>query len=144
MALVVVALAGSLLCPGCGPEIRDPATGAGADYDWGILEATLDRPIAEVYAAARQAVRDLDLCVFREARDGISAEILAINAWRDRVDLTLGARPGPQTELNIEIGLTGDRDKSIMLFQSIVARLPGQEPEPVASRAGRDPRPADP
>jgi hypothetical protein len=144
MAFVVVALAGSLFCQGCGPEIRDPTTGAEADYHWDALEAYLDRPIGEVYQAARATARALDLEILRQDQDGISAEIVALDAQRDQVDIKLGALPGSRTELYIQIGLWGDKNKSIVLFESILARSGGPGPAAVISRAPESTRPISP
>jgi hypothetical protein len=122
IALVVVALAASLLGQGCSREIRDPTTGVEADYDWGVLKACLDRPIADVYQAAQQAVCELGLDVYLRAQDGISAGIVAVDAQAEQVEIWLGALPGSRTELCIRIGLWGDKNKSIVLFESILAR----------------------
>ncbi len=137
IAFAVVALAGSLFCPGCGPEIRDPTTGAEANYSWDTLEADLDRPIGEVYQATRAAAHDLDLEILREGQDGISAEIVALDAQREQVDIRLGALPGSRTELCIQIGLWGDKDKSIVLFESILARPAAPESPAIISRASK-------
>ena len=144
IAWMVAVLAGGLLCQGCGPEIRDPATGAEAEYHWDALEADLDRPIGEVYQATRAGAHDLDLEILREDQDGISAEIVALDAQREQVDIKLGALPGSRTELYIQIGLWGDKDKSIVLFESILAKSAGPGPAAVISRAPASTRPVSP
>jgi hypothetical protein len=83
--------------------------------------------------------------VFREAEDGISAEIIALDAQRERVDIALGALPGSRTKLCIQVGFGGDRDKSIVLFESIVAKSSRQgwvtavPPAPQSAQGGGSP-----
>jgi hypothetical protein len=125
VVLAALGVAACLLGAGCGPDITDRATGVEADYQWGTLRAELDRPIGEVYAAAKQAVDELRLRVMRGEEDGIAAEIWAFDAQREQVDLQLGALPESRTLLTIRIGLCGDRSKSIVLFEDIMAKLHG-------------------
>jgi hypothetical protein len=144
MVFAVVALAGGLLCQGCGPEIRDPTTGVEANYHWDTLEACLNRPIGEVYQAAKAVAHDLDLDVLREDQDGISAEIVALDAQRDQVDIKLGALPESRTELCIQIGPWGDKNKSIVLFEAILAGPAEPRSAPAVSRAPESTRPVSP
>lgn len=124
-AVVVVglALAGCLVYSGCASTVEDPGTGAQAQYRWETLEAELDQGIAVVHLAARDAVDRLDLVVLRDGLDGIAAEILALDAHFDSVEIRLGALPGSGTLLMIRIGLFGDRNKSAVLFGSIMESL---------------------
>ncbi len=134
------------MCPGCGPEIRDPTTGAEAEYHWDALEAYLDHPIGEVYPAAKAAARDLGLCVLRQGQDGISAEIVALDAQWEQVDIKLGAVPGSRTELRIQVDLwdSENKNKSIVLFEAITARLAGPEYVRAVSRAPESNQPVRP
>jgi hypothetical protein len=123
----VLVVVGSLCCPGCGREIRTSATGVEVEYEWNTLEARLDYGIEHVYKAARETAHELDLEVFRGAQDGIAAEILALDARRDEVEIVLGALPGSRTELCIRVGCFGDRNKSVVLFDAIMSKLTEEE-----------------
>lgn len=124
-AVVVVglAMAGGLLYQGCASTVQDPVTGAEARYRWETLEAELEEGIAVVYEAARGAVDGLDLRVLRDESDGIAAEILALDAHFDSIEIRLEALPESGTLLMIRIGLFGDRNKSAVLFGHIMETL---------------------
>jgi hypothetical protein len=151
VVIVGLAMAGCLWYPGCASTVEDPATGAQAQYEWETLEAELDPGIRTAHLAAREAVDRLDLRVLRDELDGIAAEILALDAHFDSIEIRLAALPESGTLLTIRIGLFGDRNKSAVLFgrimQSLGRRapatdaqdLPGERPEPGESGAdGQD------
>jgi hypothetical protein len=129
LAITVVFIVGigCLLCPGCAPAYRDPATGVEARYEWETLRAELDQPISEVYYAARDAAEDLDLRPLRYGLDGIAAEIIALDAHHDMVNIRLNALPKARSRLTIRIGLFGDKNKSVVLFGEIMERLAHRE-----------------
>jgi len=120
--IVTLGIAGGLLAPGCS-TYRDPATGEKATYGVETLKARLDVEIGTVYVAARKAAAELKLRVMRAAEDGISGEIRAYNAQRDQVEIRLGAMPEGRTVLTINIGVFGDKNKSIALFERIMENL---------------------
>jgi hypothetical protein len=120
--LVVLGSAASVVCPGCS-GYRDPATGTAAHYGCETLRAKLEVPIGPVYVAARKAAAGLHLRVARAAEDGISGEIRATNAHYDMVEIELGALPQERTALRIRVGPFGDRNKSLVLFDRIMANL---------------------
>lgn len=115
--------AGCFLGSGCAPTYQDPATGVEARYEWETLKAKLNRPIAEVYYAARDAAEDLDLRPLRCGLDGIAAEVVALDAHCDRVDIRVGALPESRSLLAIRVGFLGDMNKSAVLFSEIMERL---------------------
>lgn len=121
--LVVLGVAGFLLCPGCGTTYTDPESGLEAHYAWETLKSEVDRDIAEVYAAARQAVEILDLRVLRCQQDGIAGEIMALDANVETVNIRLEALPERRTLLMIRIGLFGNQNKSAVLFTYIARQL---------------------
>lgn len=127
--LIVLTAAGSVLCPGCGPSYRDPATGVEARYWWQTLGAELDLEVREVYPAARTAVDTLDLRVLRAKVDGIAAEIVVVDAHFDTTHIRLHALPETRTLLTIRVSLFGDRNKSAVLFSEIMRHL--AHPSPV-------------
>jgi len=123
---IVLAILGptwGFLCAGCSPTYQDPETGIEADYGWETLRSEMDLGIHEVYPAARDAADELDLEVMRSHVNGIAAEILALDAHLDRVDIQLEAMPQSRTLLTIRIGTFGNRNKSVVLFERIVENL---------------------
>ena len=52
-ALLLLMLAAFVVCPGCEPAYRDPATGVKATYEWETLKAEFDQEIDSIYPAAR-------------------------------------------------------------------------------------------
>jgi len=122
MVLVTLGVAGGLLTHGCS-TYRDPATGEEARFGMETLKARLDLEIGAVYAAARQAADDLDLKVMRAAEDGISGQIQALDAQYDLVTIRLGAMPEDRTLLAINVGVFGDKNKSLVLFEQIMDNL---------------------
>lgn len=145
VALAILGSACGLLCPGCGPAYRDPQTGVEANYAWETLRAELDLEIREVYPAAHGAADEMDLKVMRSRVNGIAAEVFALDAHLDTVDIRMEAMPEFRTLLTIRIGLFGNRNKSVVLFDRIMANLvqggefarigPSQRPE--GTRADR-------
>lgn len=127
LASLFVVAAGCLVCSGCAPTYRDPATGAEARYEWETLRTELDEPIATMYAAARDAARELDLRTQRCDLDGIAAEILALDAHLETVTIRLEALPESRSLLTIRVGLFGNRNKSVVLFSEIMEQLVGRE-----------------
>jgi hypothetical protein len=59
----------------------------------------------------------------RAAEDGISGQIRATNAQWEPVEIQLGALPEGRTLLTINVGVFGDKNKSIVLFERIMANL---------------------
>jgi hypothetical protein len=119
---VVLGLAVVLLGQGCS-TYHDRASGEEATYGCQTLKAKLDLDIGTVYTAAKRAAFCLRLRVMRAAEDGISGEIRAIDAQRDWVEIRLGALPEGRTRLTISVGAFGDKKKSIVMFEHIMANL---------------------
>ena len=122
IAIFVVAT-GCLFCSSCAPQYQDPATGAEARYEWETLKAELDQPISEVYYAAKDTARELDLRPLRYDLDGIAAEIIALDAHFETVNIRVETLPESRSLLTIRIGLFGDKNKSVVLFSEIMERL---------------------
>jgi hypothetical protein len=133
VTLVALGVAGGVLAPGCSPY-QDPATGAKATYGMQTLKARLDLDVATVYAAARKAAKELDLKVMHAAEDGISGEIRAYDAQRDQVEIGLKAMPEDRTLLSISVGPFGNKNQSLVLFESIMKNV-SQAPQVAAAPA---------
>lgn len=133
VVLVALGMAGAVLVEGCS-AYHDPVTGEEAHYGCETLRARLDAGVPVVYAAAKRATNDLHLRVMRAAQDGISGEIRALDSQRDNVEVELGALPEGRTKLTIRVGVFGDKDKSIVLFERIMENL-NQAPQVAAAPA---------
>ncbi len=107
-------------------------------YSWETLRAKVNLPIAIMYAAARKATDELCLRVVRAADDGISGEIRAVDAQRDFVEIRLGALPWERTKLTICVGPFGDKNKSLVLFDRIMADVGGPGPMTAVSEVRWD------
>jgi len=121
VVLAALALAGSVLVGGCSYE--NPATGTEATYTWGTLHSQVDAPSPTVYAAALQAADDLHLTVGRAAETAFGGEIRAVDALNDVVNIRLKVLSQEQTGLTISFGVFGNRRKSVMVFDRIMANL---------------------
>ncbi len=127
VTIAFVVATGCLLCPGCAPTYRDPATGVEARYEWETLRTELGEPISTVYYAARDAAQELDLRMLRCDLDGIAAEIVALDAHLETVYIRLEALPESRSLVMIRVGMFGSKNKSIVLFSQIMEQLAGQE-----------------
>jgi hypothetical protein len=127
----VLGLAAGFGLAGCAYE--DPATGAKATYALHALHSEIDAPVPVVYAAALKAADHLDLNVGRAVESGFGAEIRAVDVLANVVNVRLKVLPGERTGLTIAVGAFGNRRKSIMVFNSIMANLAGMRPAAQAS-----------
>jgi hypothetical protein len=129
--LLVLGTLGGLFVPGC-TTYRDPVTGEEATYLFETLRARLNLEIGPVYAAAEKAVHELRLRPTRQAEDGISAEIRAVDSHYQTVEIRMAALPQGRTLLTIRVGLVGDKDKSLVLFEQIMQNLSQAEQQAAA------------
>ena len=99
------------------------AVGAGAAgtiaYVKGDLEAVEAQDIDTVYAAAKKAVDELGLRVIEDARDALSATIVAHDAQDKRIAINLKSTTEETTKLSIRVGLFGSETKSRLIYQKI-------------------------
>jgi len=101
------------------------AAGAGAAgtmaYMRGDLEAEEAYKLDTVYAASREAMKQLQLSVLegKTEQDALSATIVARDASDKRVTIKLKAQGEQMTKLSIRIGTFGDQTKSHMIYNRI-------------------------
>lgn len=123
VTVLLMGLTAGVLSSGCAPTYQDPATGAEARYGWETLEAELEQPIWMVYDAARDAVDEFELKLLRAHLNGIAAEVVALDAHLDTVNIRLEALPEVGSVLTIRVGTFGNKNKSIVLFAQIMEDL---------------------
>jgi hypothetical protein len=122
---VGLVLSGAVLCQGCGTSV-ETGRNIRARYVWDTLHARLRYPIDDVYHAASDAVRQLDLDVVASDHDGVAGVISTLDAQRDYITIDLESMPRARTLLRIRAGVFGDRNKSEVIFERIVENL-GEE-----------------
>jgi len=123
VASAFILIVGCVLGSGCSPAYRDPMTGVEARYEWETLRSELDRPISIVFPAARDAAAELDLRLLRCDLDGIAGEVVALDAHLDTVNIRLEGLLESRTLLTIQVGLFGNKNKSLVVFEEILAYL---------------------
>ncbi len=99
------------------------AVGVGAAgtvaYLKGDLEAVEAANLQTVYKATLKALDELELCVTRQSKDVLSAEIIARDAADQKVTINLKATTENTTKLSIRIGFFGSETKSRFIYQKI-------------------------
>lgn len=118
--LLAVLLVGSAVSVGGCVAV---AVGAGAAgtvaYLKGDLEAVESRKLDEVHAATLKAVEELGLKVTQDAKDALSATVVARDAQDKKVTITLRAATEQTTKLLIRVGVFGSEAKSRLIYQKI-------------------------
>jgi hypothetical protein len=110
------------------------AAGAGAAgtvaYMRGDLETEEPYKLDVVYAATREATKQLELSVLegKTEKDALSAIIVARDAADKRVTIHLKARTEQTTGISIRIGTFGDQTKSQMIYNRIKENLRAMAP----------------
>lgn len=120
-ALLLVALPFGF--SGCVAVLAGSAGAGAATYMAGSLKSTLDQGIDRVWAASRAATSDLRFTVESENQDATVGEIKAKNAAGSQIFISLKAETPTQTSVSIRVGLLGDQDASIIIFDKIKANL---------------------
>jgi hypothetical protein len=122
-ACLCLALAAGIALAGCATSVNDTQGRREAIYELGTLKATLSAPIGQVYEAAQESLKELDLRVLNAKHDGIAAELVSRDAQDKQVSVRLEAMPDSQTQLHISVGMFGDKNKSVVLLQHIKGKL---------------------
>jgi len=100
------------------------AAGAGTvAYVRGELRSTEDAPFERAWTAAQRALRDLEMPVTAQEKDGLSGRIIARAAGDRKVTVRLRKVTGTTTEIRIRVGTWGDEAASRQILESIQRRL---------------------
>ncbi len=92
-------------------------------YIRGDLEAVESHNLETVYEATKKAVAELELKVTKDAKDAMSAKIIARDAQDKKITITLGTAAEETTKLSIRIGTFGSETKSRLIYQKIREQL---------------------
>jgi hypothetical protein len=103
------------------------AVGAGAAgtvaYVKGELEATLNAGIDQSYAAALNALDQLQLMPTQKLKDSLSAEIIARTSDDTKITVKLARVDDKITKLTIRVGVFGDQAQSTTIYEHIKQNL---------------------
>lgn len=103
------------------------AVGAGAAgsvaYIRGDLEAVEAKKLDTVYDATKKALEQLELSISKDAKDAMSAEIIARDSQDKKITVKLAAATEDSTKLSIRFGVFGDETKSRMVYDQIKKNL---------------------
>ncbi|MGA4643083.1 DUF3568 family protein [Limisphaera sp. 4302-co] len=116
----------SMLSSGCVALLVGGAAAAGAGtvaYVQGELRSTEDAPFERAWTAAQRALRDLEMPVTAQEKDGLSGRIIARAAGDRKVTVRLRKVTGTTTEIRIRVGTWGDEAASRQILESIQRRL---------------------
>ncbi len=110
---------------GCAPVIT---TGGGSGpttvFANGKLEATLEKSLDAVYAAAAKAVDQLQLATINKEKESLEANILARNAQDKKITVEITKLADNLTKVVIHVGgFGGDQAQSQAIMQKINANL---------------------
>lgn len=120
--LIVLCLMMNVVLQGC----LVAAVGAGAGtvaYLRGDLETVQANDIDEVYAATKKALEQLELNVTSDAKDALSAEIVARDAQNKKITIKLRSTTENTTKISIRVGTFGSEAKSILIYDQIKKNL---------------------
>jgi len=121
--IVLLAVGTSFILQGC----MLLAVGAGAAgsvaYVRGDLEAVEAKKLDTVYDATKKALEQLELSISKDAKDAMSAEIIARDSQDKKITVKLAAATEDSTKLSIRFGVFGDETKSRMVYDKIKKNL---------------------
>lgn len=124
MWTMVVLSAAMLACSGCVAVVAAGAAGAAA-VAWvrGELQTTLPAHLDRSYAAAKEAVEDLQFVKVSEKKDALLGVVVARNAADKKIEIKLENLAGNVTKVGIRVGVVGDQELSLAILEKIKANL---------------------
>jgi hypothetical protein len=109
---------------GCVAAAVGTAAGAGAAvYVTGALKGEMEASLDKTYEASQEAVKELEFTESQKAKDAIQAFVEARMADDTKVKISLRKKTGSLTEVTIRVGTFGDKEKSILIWDSIRKNL---------------------
>lgn len=124
LALASLALAAAgLLSSGC-VVVAAGAAGAGTvAYVRGELQATLDKPLADVNRASLRAIEQLKFAKVSEKEDALTAQIVARTADDTKIEIKIESVSSALVKVRIRVGLVGDDRISHAILDKIKENL---------------------
>lgn len=123
--LFAMVVSSACLSGGCALLLVGGAGAASYAYISGKCEKHYPYPLADTFAAARDAVESLELPVIAESHDALSGRIDSIMASGDKVVITFDSKGPSVTEVGVRVGVVGSEEKSNQIIARLDERLPG-------------------
>ena len=124
--LVFTACLSVLACSGCAVLLVGGAVAAGAGtvvYVKGELKATVDGTLDRAWAASQAALKDLQMPVTGQEKDGLQGKLTARAAGDKKVTIHLKKVTGTTTDIGIRVGTWGDEPMSREILDKIKKHL---------------------
>jgi len=121
-----MALALALVGSGCALLVVGGAAAAGAGtvaYVRGELQATVDGALDKTWSATLGALKDLQMPVTDQQKDGLSGKLTARAMGDKKVTVRLKKVTGTTTQIGIRVGTWGDEVRSRQILDQIKTRL---------------------
>ena len=112
-----------LVTPGCFIVVAGAAGAGTVAYVRGELDATLDKPLDAVAAAADDAIAQLQFAKISESKDAFTADLIARTAEDKKIEIKITKKGDGVSGVAIRIGLFGDEEKSRAILDKINANL---------------------
>jgi hypothetical protein len=121
---LILAAAALFATTGCSTVVPISTNSQMIKYQRGSLATDLNAPIEKVQKVVRSAIKnDLKFEVVSLREDSLCAEYRARTAFNDNVLIRLDRKTDDVTSIDIRVGLTGDEDRSLEIFNAINGRL---------------------
>lgn len=126
---IALTLAACALLPSCAAPVVVMSGGfsvlqAGTSaFISGELEATIPKPLPEVYEAADAALRELQFTLGAAKLGEFNGYIYARETQRRRIEVNMEKKSPVVTKLNIRIGVFGDQSESRLILATIQSKL---------------------
>ncbi|MDA8388718.1 MAG: DUF3568 family protein [Nitrospiraceae bacterium] len=115
-----------LLVPSACTTIKYESVGAPVktpEYSFGYLKANLDKPLADVYEATRDAYKDLGIKVVKAKADKLTGAVSGDLASGTTATTDLTALTEKLTAVSIRVGATGNEGFSRRIYDRIEKHL---------------------
>jgi uncharacterized protein YceK len=126
MRRLAISLVMGMVVSGCAVAVLATGAGLGAGtYAWikGELKRTYPATYDAVWNASSDALQSLEMPVVSQQRDALKGTIMAKRADGSDVRVDVKYLTENTTQVNIRIGLFGDRADSARVHETIQARL---------------------
>lgn len=120
--LILLAGVGSLGL-GCSTDIDGPPDHIKPSYSMGQLQVELPYGISQVFRASEQAVTELGLRTVDKSADSLSGQIIVRDSRDRRILIQMSSTVEASTRTSIRVGITGDREKSEIIYHQILGHL---------------------
>ena len=124
--LALAACLSVLACSGCAVLLVGGAVAAGAGtVVWvkGELKATVDGTLDHAWAASQAALKDLQMPVTGQEKDGLQGKLTARAAGDKKVTILVKKATGTTTDIGIRVGTWGDEPMSREILDKIKKHL---------------------